>query len=302
MGLVSRRREVAWLKERFEFSERRACELMGVERSSCRYRAKPAAEDELKEQIVSLARAKPRYGYRRLTAVLRRDGRQVNHKRVHRVCRELRLQVRWKRRRRIVRSRPAPVRLLGANQQWAMDFLSDTVASGRPFRVLTMVDAYTRECLELEVAASIPSQRVTRVLERVAAGRGYPAAIRVDNGPEFTSRHFLSWCEQRGIGVEFIEPGKPTQNAVIESFNGRFRDECLNANWFGNLLDARGKIGPWKWEYNQARPHSALGYRTPAEFAALPGPPAQARPSGFACASAPDSACFPAVLAGESHL
>jgi putative transposase len=302
MELVSRRSDVALLKGRFGFSERRACELIGVERSSCRYRAKAASDGELKEQILALARARPRYGYRRLTAVLRREGLRVNHKRVHRVCRELRLQVRWKRRRRLVRAKPQPGRPMTANQEWALDFVSDTVASGRPFRVLTMVDAYTRECLEIEVGVSIPSQRVTRVLERVGAGRGYPARIRVDNGPEFASRHFQSWCEQRGIGVEFIEPGKPTQNAVIESFNGRFRDECLNANWFWSVWDARAKIAPWRWEYNQERPHSALGYRTPAEFAALSEAPAQARPSGFACASAPDSACFPAVLTGESHL
>lgn len=301
MELVSRRADVAFAREKFEISERRACELIGVKRSSCRYEAKPTAEGELREQILALARAKPRYGYRRLTAVLRREGRCVNHKRVHRVCRELRLQVRWKRRRRIVRTKPMQTMLAAANQEWAMDFMSDTAVSGRPFRMLTMVDAYTRECLEIEVGISIPSQRVTRVLERVGAGRGYPDAMRVDNGPEFTSRHFLTWCEGKGIAVQFIEPGKPTQNAVMESFNGRFRDECLNANLFWNVFDARGKVGPWKWDYNHARPHSALGYRTPAEFAqAQTRAPARAgltaRPSGAARASAPACASLGAGI------
>lgn len=281
------------LKEKFEMSERRAGELVGVERSSCRYRARPERDVELKEQIRTLARSKPRYGYRRLTALLRREGQRVNHKRVWRVCRELKLQVRWRRRRRIVRCPPAAAAVVAANQEWAMDFVSDTVASGRTIRALVAVDAYTRECLEIEVATSIPSQRVTRVLERVGAERGYPGSIRVDNGPEFTSRHFLSWCQERGISVTYIEPGKPTQNALVESFNGRFRDECLNASWFRNVVDGREKIGAWKWEYNQQRPHSALGYRTPAEFAAQAEAPAQAartgRPSGAAWASA--SAC-----------
>lgn len=291
MELVSRREDVAFLRERFRMSERRACELVETDRASCRYRARPEREVELKHEIQALARTKLRYGYRRLTVLLRREGHRVNHKRVWRVCRELGLGVRRRRRKRLVRLPAATARLTAANQEWAMDFVSDTMVSGRVLRALTAVDPYTRECLEIEVGTSIPSQRVTRVLERIGVQRGYPESIRLDNGPEFTSRHFLSWCEQRGIGVIHIEPGKPTQNAVIESFNGRFRDECLNANWFWNVGDARGKIGPWKWEYNQVRPHSALGYRTPTEFAAQAAASAKAAltgcPSGTALASAP---------------
>ena len=255
-------------------SERRACELIDVARSSCRYQARPASDAQLKEQIAAVARNRPRYGYRRVTVELRKQGQRVNHKRVWRVCRELKLQVRWKRRKRLAKNRPAVPPAMAVNQEWAMDFVSDTLASGRRFRVLTSIDVYSRECVQLEVATSLPSQRVTRALERAAAERGYPGRIRVDNGPEFRSRHFQTWCEQRNIEVTYIEPGKPIQNAFIESFNGRFRDECLNANYFWNLSDSRGKIGDWWRHYQQERPHSALGYRTPAEFAA------QARNSG----------------------
>ena len=154
-----------------------------------------------------------------------------------------------------------------ANQEWALDFVHDAVDCGRAIRVLSVVDAYTRECLALEVDTSFASRRVTRVLDAIVAERGQPLAIRCDNGPELTSRHFLSWCEERKIQLIHIQPGKPMQNGHVESFNGRLRDECLNANWFRNLFDARAKIAAWRDEYNGERPHSSLGYRTPNEFA-----------------------------------
>ncbi len=154
-----------------------------------------------------------------------------------------------------------------ANQEWALDFVSDALATGRGIRVLTMVDAFTRECLTLEVDTSLSGQRVTRAIEQVTERRGTPQSIRCDNGPELTSRHFLGWCEERQIQLIHIQPGKPTQNGHVESFNGRFRDECLNATWFRNLTDARHKIARWKDHYNGERPHSSLGYRTPNEFA-----------------------------------
>jgi putative transposase len=148
-----------------------------------------------------------------------------------------------------------------------VDFIHDAAESGRAFRVLSVLDVYTRECLALEVDTSFASRRVTRVLEGLVAERGRPQAIRCDNGPELTSRHFLAWGLERGIELVHIEPGKPVQNAHIESFHGRLREECLNVSWFGTLFEARGKIGAWGQEYNQERPHSSLGYRTPAEFA-----------------------------------
>ncbi len=157
--------------------------------------------------------------------------------------------------------------LTSANQEWALDFVCDAVASGRGIRMLTVVDSYTRECPAIEVGVSIGSRRVTRVLERMIAERGAPKALRCDNGPEFTSRHFLSWCEQRGITLVHIEPGRPMQNGYVESFNGHFRDECLNANWFVSIVNAKEEIERWRMEYNGERPHSSLDYRTPEEFA-----------------------------------
>jgi len=304
---VSRREDVAFARRQFAVSERRACELLNVDRASCRYRARPERDGELRETMREIALRRPRFGYRRLTIELRKTGVVVNVKRVRRWCRDLGLCVRRHKRKRLVRV-PAPwQRIAEANQEWAMDFVSDAMASGRALRILTVLDCGTRESPALEVATSIGSRRVVRVLERVSEERGcYPSRIRVDNGPEFTSRYFLAWCAQRRIQVIHIEPGKPVQNAMIESFNGRLRDECLNVSWFGNLSDARSKIALWREDYNTARPHSALGYRTPAEFAALAKATAQAaltgRPSGTAWASAPASAQQCVILTGESHL
>src|SRR5215467_5742262 len=155
------------------------------------------------------------------------------------------------------------------NQRWALDFVSDTLATGPTFRVLTVIDEYTRESLAIEVDTSLPALRVVRVLEELGAGRGWPEEIRVDHGPEFVSRAMGAWCEQRNVMLRFIDPGKPMQNGYVESFNGRFRDECLNANWFLSLAQARTTIESWRCDYNGERPHSSLDYRTPNEFAAL---------------------------------
>ena len=191
----------------------------------------------------------------------------MNVKRIYRLYREANLAVRRQKRKRLERSAPVNALLTAPNQEWGLDFVSDGVASGRGMRMLTLVDGYTRECPAIEVGFSVGSQRVTRVLERVIAERGAPKGLRCDNGPEFTSRHFLAWCEERGIAIDHIEPGKPMQNGYVESFNGRLRDECLNANWFLNIVDAKDKIERWRVEYNDERPHSSLDYRTPAEFA-----------------------------------
>ncbi len=239
--------------------------------SSYRYRTK-RSDEGLREQLKELAREKPRYGYRRLQVLLRRRcGERVNHKRVYRVYREAGLAIRRKRRKHCVRQgRPLSPRT-AANQEWALDFVHDAVECGRGIRVLSVVDACTRECLALEVDTSFQSRRVTRVLEGIVAERGAPNSIRCDNGPELTSRHFLAWCVERQIELVHIQPGKPVQNARVESFHGRLREECLRVSWFENLFQARRKIAAWRKEYNEERPHSSLGYRTPKEFATWMG-------------------------------
>ncbi len=231
--------------------------------SSYRYQTR-RSDEPLRTRLVELAREKPRFGYRRLHVLLGRAGEHVNHKRLHRVYREAGLMIRRKKRKHCVREgRPLVVRT-SANQEWALDFVHDAVECGRAIRV----DAYTRECLALEVDTSFASRRVTRVLDAIVAERGRPLVIRCDNGPELTSRHFLAWCVERQIELVHIQPGKPTQNARVESFHGRLREECLTVSWFQNLFDARRKIAAWQKEYNEDRPHSSLGYKTPKEFAA----------------------------------
>jgi putative transposase len=257
---------VIWLREQYAASERRVCGLMGIAMSSYRYRTK-RSDEALRARLVELAREKPRFGYRRLHVLLRRSGEPVNHKRLHRVYREAGLAIRRKKRKHCVREGKRLVARTAANQEWALDFVHDAVECGRTIRVLSAVDAYTRECLALEVDTSFASRRVTRVLEAIIAERGVPQAIRCDNGPELTSRHFLAWCIERQIELVHIQPGKPTQNGRVESFNGRLREECLNLSWFQNLFDARRKIAAWQKEYNEERPHSSLGYKTPKEFA-----------------------------------
>ncbi len=259
-------------------SERTACKLLEMERSSYRYEPRPDRNAGLREALVMLARQKPRYGYRRLHALLSRRGYEVNVKRVYRLYVEERLMVRRKRRKRLVRERTAEPRLTGANQEWAMDFIVDGLATGRMVRILSVVDAYTRECLALEADTSLGSGRVTRVLERLIGERGRPENVRSDNGPEFTSRRMLSWAEDWKVGLVHIQPGRPMQNGHVESFHGRLRDECLNASWFRTLNDVRCTLAAWREEYNCQRPHSSLDYRTPQEFKlALEGIRAMAR-------------------------
>ena len=249
----------------YAFSVRRACGLMLVAVSTYRYRSR-RDDTLLRERLLALAREKPRYGSPRLHALLQREAR-VNHKKVERVYRELGLTLRRRKRKHCVRVGRPLLACTAANQEWALDFVHDVVECGRTIRVLSVVDAYTRECLALEVDTSFASRRVTRVLDEIIEERGVPQSIRCDNGPELTSRHFLAWAIERRIELLHIQPGKPTQNARLESFNGKLREECLNVSWFQNLFDARRKISDWRTEYNEQRPHSSLGYKTPKEFA-----------------------------------
>jgi len=257
---------VAFAQREFRLSERTACKLLDVERSSYRYEPRPDRNAALREELLKLARQKPRYGYRRLHALLSRRGQEVNVKRVYRLYVEERLMVRRKRRKRLARERAVEPRLSGPNQEWAMDFIVDGLATGRMVRILSVVDAYTRECLALEADTSLGSGRVTRVLERLIAERGRPEAVRSDNGPEFTSRRMIGWAEDFKVGLVHIQPGRPMQNGHVESFHGRLRDECLNATWFRTLNDVRCTLATWREEYNCERPHSSLDYRTPNEF------------------------------------
>jgi putative transposase len=267
MELVDQRSDASWLRGKYAASERRVCGLMGMAVSSYRYQTR-RSDEPLRTKLVELAREKPRFGYRRLQVLLGRCGERANHKRVHRVYREAGLSLRRKKRKHCVREGKPLVMRTSANQEWAVDFVHDAVECGRAIRVLSVVDAYTRECLALEVDTSFASRRVTRVLEAIMAERGQPGSIRCDNGPEFTSRHFLAWGVEQKIELLHIQPGKPMQNGRVESFHARLREECLNVSWFQNLFDAKRKIAGWRTEYNDERPHSSLGYLTPTEFAA----------------------------------
>ncbi|HEV2398577.1 MAG TPA: IS3 family transposase [Candidatus Sulfotelmatobacter sp.] len=259
---------VSYVEVEYQMSERHACRLMGLGRSTHRYRARKGRDAMLRMRLKELAARRMRFGYRRLTAMLGREGMQANHKRVYRLYREEGLAMRIRQRRRI-RWTGAAVKPAASqpNERWSMDFVTDCVSSGKVIRMLTIVDDYTRECPAIEVDISLGGLRVRRVLDRIASERGLPEAIVLDNGPEFRGRALAAWSEERGVRLEFIQPGKPVQNAYAESFNGRLRDECLNANWFTSLSDARRKIETWRQDYNQQRPHSSLDYLPPAEFA-----------------------------------
>jgi len=215
-----------------------------------------------------LAEERRRFGYRRLHVFLRREGVTVNHKRVYRIYRDEGLSVRRRGRKRVAREARLPLPTpIGPNELWSLDFVSDALAWGRRIRLLCIIDAYTREALAIEVDTSLSGERVARVLDRVIAERGAkPMNIVLDNGPELTSRALDQWAYERGVHLRFIEPGKPVQNAFIESFNGRLRDECLNEHWFLSLADARRIIEAWRMDYNRSRPHTSLGNLTPLEF------------------------------------
>lgn len=251
-------------------SGRRACRLVGLSRSVLHYEVQPDHENEaLTARLVELAHERRRFGYRRLHALLEREGTHANHKRVHRLYREAGLAVRRRRRRHGVMVEREPLALPSApNEVWSMDFVMDALSNGRRLKCLTIVDDFTKEAVDIVVDHGISGLYVARALDRAARFRGYPKAVRTDQGPEFTSRALDQWAYAKGVTLKLIQAGKPTQNAYIESFNGKFRDECLNEHWFTTLAHARVVIAAWRQDYNEARPHSALHYLSPAEFAA----------------------------------
>jgi len=264
---AAKREVVAYLRKQHTFSERWACKIVGLCRSSCRYQVKSKNDDEIRKRLRELAEQRRKFGSPRLHILLRREGHLINHKRTERLYKEEGLSLRQKKsRKRISRLRVVMDKPVMINQHWSMDFVSDSLFNGRRFRVLTVVDDLSKECPILEVDHSITGQRVTRVLERIALTQGLPEVITVDNGPEFISKALDLWAYENNVKLRFIQPGKPTQNAYIESFNGKFRDECLNDNVFVSLQNAREIIESWRVDYNTARPHSSLNDKTPEEF------------------------------------
>lgn len=271
MTTTQRREAVTYLCATYAISARRAMRLVGLSRSRWHYRpVRPERDAPVRERLRTLAAARPRFGYKRLHLLLRREGYAVNAKRVYRLYREERLSVRPHRGRKHAAVARVPLPAPTApNERWGMDFIHDATSTGRRFRCLTMVDEFTRECPAIEVDASLPAARVIGVLERLAGKRGLPKSLIVDHGPEFISRALDIWAYQRGIELVFIRPGKPVENAYVESFHklhSRFRDECLAVSWFLDLADARHEIEQWRRDYNEVRPHTSLGGRTPAEF------------------------------------
>ena len=268
------RREAVEFACRRGLSCRRACALLRVARSSLRYESRRARRDApVLEHMRALSAQYPRYGYRRIRIFLAREGHAMSPDRAHRLWRASGLQVPRKRpRRRVAASRPRPLPATRANQVWAYDFVFDSCANGQQLKCLTVIDEFTHECLAIEVAGGIRSSRVIEVLARLISVRGAPAFIRSDNGPEFVSAAILRWTTENGINTAHIAPGKPWENGSDESFNGRFRDECLNQEWFRNRREARAIIEAWRQHYNEVRPHSSIGYLTPNQFRAASTP------------------------------
>ena len=268
MTPVAKRAAAGWVREHYGVSERRACALVGLDRATARYRARHRDDEApVRQRLRDLAAERPRFGYRRLHVLLRREGVLVNHKRVARLYREEGLAVRRRGRKRVARGdRGRPAEPTRPDQLWGLDFVSDALSGGRRLRLLGVLDLFTREALAIEVDVSLPGARVVAVLERLATERRLPEEIVLDNGPELAGKALDQWAAAREVRLRFIDPGKPIQNAFVESFNGRLRDECLDQHWFPSLADARRTVEAWRIDYNRERPHSALGYRAPEAY------------------------------------
>ena len=268
VGPAAKRAAVAHARDVHGVSERRACSIIGADRASVRYRRLRGDDVELRHRIRELAVARRRFGYRRLQILLEREGIQMNHKKFRRLYREERLQVKRRGgRKRALGTRRPLVPATAPNDRWSLDFAADSLTDGRRFRILAVVDDCTRECLALEPDTSLSGVRVTRELDVTIAGRDKPRSCVSDNGTELTSSAVLKWCQERGIEWHYIAPGKPQQNAFVESFIGRLRDECLNETLFSSLAEAKAVLADWRNDYNRTRPHSSLNNQTPSEFA-----------------------------------
>ncbi|MCO5112984.1 MAG: IS3 family transposase [Bdellovibrionaceae bacterium] len=267
----AKRRDLGqWLVKNFRVSHRRVCRLLRLARSTYDYKNHPRDDRAVREKIISIAQSRPRYGCPRIHVLLRREGWKVNHKRVHRIYKEEQLWVRTKKVRRrkfTTELRVTPPTPTNLNQVWTMDFVHDQLIDGRKIRMLTIVDKLSRESLAIDSGYGLKSEQVIETLERLKIFRGIPEVICVDNGSEFTSKKLDQWAYINEVKLHFIRPGKPTENGHIESFNGRLRDEFLNANLFSSLEDFQRKAERWRIEYNNWRPHSSIGNLTPREFA-----------------------------------
>ena len=274
VGPAKRRAATAHVMATFGVSQRRACRVLGTSRSSQRRGDPPlrAADDVLRARLRELARGRPRFGYRRLCALLRAEGHEVNHKRVARLCREEGLRVRGntRKRRRAGISTPGSERLVAtaANQVWVIDFQFDTTSDGRTLKLCNVTDEFTREALAVDVGRGFDADATVAVLDRLATERGAPKFLRCDNGPELTAAAVRDWCRFNAAGTSYIDPGSPWQNAYVESFNARLRDELLSCEVFDTLTEAKVLLEDWRIDYNWNRPHSALGNQPPAKYAA----------------------------------
>ena len=255
------------LIQQHRISERTACQLAGLSRTGYRYKAKDKDDQALRERLKVLAVQYSRYGYLMLHGLLKAERLVINQKRTYRIYTEEKLQVRTQKRKKLQRPRQPMVVPTAANERWAMDFVADQLSHGRRFRVLNIVDIYTKEMVGQLVSVSITGQQVARFLNQLSEQRPLPRTIICDNGTEFTSKALFFWSKETGTKLGFIQPGKPTQNAFIESLNGKFRNECLNQHWFRTLEEAREIIDQWREHYNNVRPHSSLGYLPPVVFA-----------------------------------
>lgn len=259
---------VQHIQQQHGLSQRRASQLVQCNRNTARHISRRSDDGSLRIELRALAQGHPALGYRMLCGLLRLEAWPVNHKKVYRIYREEGLQLRRKGRKRLKsegRGMPQPATC--ADEEWALDFVHDSLSDGRSFRTLNMIDAFTRECLAMETDTSLGGERVVRVLQQQVERRGVPQRLRIDNGPEFRSNLLDVWAKKNKVTLFFIEPGKPTQNGQIESFNGRFRQECLNQEWFTTLKEARQIIEEWRISYNTKRPHSSLGYLPPEVWA-----------------------------------
>lgn len=264
---TGRKRLVGYLQKQYRVSQRRACRVIPISRKAVRYQSQlNPQEDILRARLKALGERYPRYGYLMLHAMLKAEGLVQTRKRTYRVYKALGMQVPTKKRKKLVGPRIPMSMPSQPNERWSLDFVSDQLADGRRFRVLNIVDDYSRVCMGQVVDTSISGERLVRYLEQLRETRGLPKGLVLDNGPELTSKAMFFWSQQAKVKLLLIQPGKPTQNAFVESFNGRFRDGCLNQHWFKDITDARKIITDWRIHYNEQRPHSSLGYKIPMVF------------------------------------
>ena len=264
---ADKRKAVSYLIQNKDLSQCRSCRLLKLHPKIYRYVSRKKNDNVLRSNLIDIAKQRKRFGYRRVHVMLKRKGFDVNHKKVYRIYKEENLSVRRTKRKRLKSGQRENILTpIFPNEQWAMDFMSDSLFSGRKFRTLNILDLFNRECIAIEVDNSLTGIKVTQILNRLIETRGMPKSITIDNGTEFTSKAFDQWAYEKGIKLNFIQPGKPSQNGFVESFNGKFRDECLNENWFSNLNHAKELIEKWRIDYNTQRPHSSLNNLTPEEY------------------------------------